>query len=186
VVQLASANGPLVLELHRVARNRNHREAHVTAEACRKAHSKHGSRIAEMPFLRANPALARTRFTRGASRALQPPSSALPEPRRNPTPFAEGLQSVTAEVPCLSTAADKKLLSAAESIWRLRVAECGTMKHGVDEALARQVAAITFADIRTVRRVLRGERVRGFVGARIRAELERSRSESRPLPLKSP
>jgi hypothetical protein len=60
------------------------------------------------------------------------------------------------------------------------------MKHDVDEALARRVAAATFADIRTVRRVLRGEPVRGFVGARIRAELERSRSELRRETSKSP
>jgi hypothetical protein len=60
------------------------------------------------------------------------------------------------------------------------------MKHSVNEALARQVAAAAWADIRTVRRVLRGEPVRGFVGARIRAELERSRPEASPEPQKSP
>jgi hypothetical protein len=46
------------------------------------------------------------------------------------------------------------------------------MKHvAVDELLAREVAAVTLTDIRTVRRVLRGEPVRGLVGARICAEL---------------
>ena len=48
-------------------------------------------------------------------------------------------------------------------------------KQIIDELLARQVAAAAMADIRTVRRALRGERVRGFVGARILAELERRR-----------
>jgi hypothetical protein len=47
------------------------------------------------------------------------------------------------------------------------------MKHVVDELLAREVAAATHADVRTVRRVMLGEPVRGLVGARIRAELER-------------
>jgi hypothetical protein len=45
----------------------------------------------------------------------------------------------------------------------------------VDEVLAREVAAAVLADVRTVRRVLQGQRVRGLVGARIRAELERRR-----------
>jgi hypothetical protein len=45
----------------------------------------------------------------------------------------------------------------------------------VDERLARQVAAVAFADVRTVRRVLRGEPVRGFVGQRIREAVERLR-----------
>ena len=45
----------------------------------------------------------------------------------------------------------------------------------IDELLARQVAATVLADVRTVRRVIRGEWVRGLVGARIRAELERRR-----------
>jgi hypothetical protein len=45
----------------------------------------------------------------------------------------------------------------------------------VDELLARQVAAVVMADVRTVRRAIRGEGVRGFVGARIQAELERRR-----------
>jgi len=48
-----------------------------------------------------------------------------------------------------------------------------TMKHVVDELLAREVAAVTFTDVRTVRRVMRGEPVRGLAGARIRAELAR-------------
>lgn len=48
-----------------------------------------------------------------------------------------------------------------------------TMKHVVDELLAREVAAATFTDVRTVRRVMRGEPVRGLAGARIRAELAR-------------
>jgi hypothetical protein len=47
----------------------------------------------------------------------------------------------------------------------------------VDEVLAREVAAAVLADVRTVRRVLRGQSVRGLVGARIRAELERRRAE---------
>jgi hypothetical protein len=47
------------------------------------------------------------------------------------------------------------------------------MKHVIDELLAREVAAATFTDVRTVRRVLRGEPVRGLAGARIRAELAR-------------
>jgi hypothetical protein len=51
-----------------------------------------------------------------------------------------------------------------------------------DEVLAREVAAAVLADVRTVRRVLRGERVRGLVGARIRAEIERRRA---PLPTES-
>jgi hypothetical protein len=59
------------------------------------------------------------------------------------------------------------------------------MKHSVDEALARKVAAAAFADIRTVRRALRGEPVRGFVGARIRAELRQGRAEQSPEPKKS-
>lgn len=40
-----------------------------------------------------------------------------------------------------------------------------------DELLARRAAGISFADIRTVRRVLRGESVRGVVADRIRAAL---------------
>ncbi len=47
------------------------------------------------------------------------------------------------------------------------------MKHVIDELLVREVAAVTYTDVRTVRRVVRGERVRGLAGARIRAELER-------------
>jgi hypothetical protein len=47
------------------------------------------------------------------------------------------------------------------------------MKHVIDELLVREVAAATFTDVRTVRRVLRGEPVRGLAGARIRAELAR-------------
>lgn len=47
------------------------------------------------------------------------------------------------------------------------------MKLAVDEQLAREVAAHVSADVRTVRRVMRNERVRGLVGQRIRAELER-------------
>jgi hypothetical protein len=45
----------------------------------------------------------------------------------------------------------------------------------VDERLARQVAALALADIRTVRRALRGEAVRGFVGQRIREAVDRLR-----------
>jgi hypothetical protein len=47
------------------------------------------------------------------------------------------------------------------------------MQHVIDELLAREVATAIHADVRTVRRVMRGEAVRGLVGARIRAELER-------------
>lgn len=47
------------------------------------------------------------------------------------------------------------------------------MQHVIDELLAREVAAATHSDVRTVRRVMRGEPVRGLVGARIRAELQR-------------
>jgi hypothetical protein len=54
---------------------------------------------------------------------------------------------------------------------------CGTVaamkQHVIDEVLAREVASAVLADVRTVRRVLRGESVRGLVGARIRAELAR-------------
>jgi hypothetical protein len=39
--------------------------------------------------------------------------------------------------------------------------------------LAREIAAAVLADVRTVRRVLRGETVRGLVGARIHLEVER-------------
>jgi hypothetical protein len=46
----------------------------------------------------------------------------------------------------------------------------------VDEILAREVAAAVLADVRTVRRILRGERVRGLVGVRIRTEIERRRA----------
>jgi hypothetical protein len=48
-----------------------------------------------------------------------------------------------------------------------------SMKHVIDELVAREVVAAAHADVRTVRRVMRGEPVRGLVGARIRAELER-------------
>jgi hypothetical protein len=52
----------------------------------------------------------------------------------------------------------------------------------VDEVLAREVAAAVLADVRTVRRFLRGQPVRGLVGARIRAELERRRRDARNSP----
>lgn len=45
------------------------------------------------------------------------------------------------------------------------------MKHDIDEILARRVAGETLADIRTVRRALRGERIRGVIGQRIREAL---------------
>lgn len=45
----------------------------------------------------------------------------------------------------------------------------------IDEVLARQVAGDTLADIRTVRRVLRGERVRGVVAERIIAAISARR-----------
>jgi hypothetical protein len=48
------------------------------------------------------------------------------------------------------------------------------MKHrDIDEALARRVAGDTLADLRTVRRALRGEHVRGLVGKLIREAIER-------------
>lgn len=68
---------------------------------------------------------------------------------------------------------------------------CGTVavmkQHVIDEVLARQVASAVLADVRTVRHVLRGESVRGVVGARIRAELTRRltldlEAEARPVP----
>ena len=59
------------------------------------------------------------------------------------------------------------------------------MEHDIDEVLAREVAAATLTDVRTVRRVLRGERVRGLVGARIRAELERRGKPPLSAPTKS-
>ena len=49
------------------------------------------------------------------------------------------------------------------------------MTDPVDERLARHVAAVAMADVRTVRRALRGEPVRGFVGLRIREAVERLR-----------
>jgi hypothetical protein len=52
----------------------------------------------------------------------------------------------------------------------------------VDEVLAREVATAVLADVRTVRRVLRGQPVRGLVGARIRAELERRRRNASKPP----
>lgn len=44
-----------------------------------------------------------------------------------------------------------------------------------EERFAREVATAAIADIRTVRRYLRGEAVRGFVGLRIRAAARRLR-----------
>jgi hypothetical protein len=59
---------------------------------------------------------------------------------------------------------------------------CGTvaaMKQPViDEVFAREVASAVMVDVRTVRRVLKGELVRGLVGARIRSELARRREIS--------
>jgi hypothetical protein len=49
------------------------------------------------------------------------------------------------------------------------------MNDPIDERLARRAAAVAMADVRTVRRVLRGEPVRGFVGLRIREAVERLR-----------
>ena len=49
----------------------------------------------------------------------------------------------------------------------------------VDEALARTVAGETLADVRTVRRVMRGESVRGVIGAIIQAALERRATAAR-------
>ncbi len=59
----------------------------------------------------------------------------------------------------------------------------GQMQHVIDELLAREVAIATHADVRTVRRVLRGEPVRGLVGARIRAELERRAARQSKAPV---
>lgn len=47
------------------------------------------------------------------------------------------------------------------------------MNLAVDERLAREVATLVSADVRTVRRVMRNEPVRGLVGQRIQAELEK-------------
>jgi hypothetical protein len=51
----------------------------------------------------------------------------------------------------------------------------------VDEVLARRVAGETLADVRTVRRALRGERVRGLLGTRI-AEAIRAHRMENPSP----
>lgn len=56
------------------------------------------------------------------------------------------------------------------------------MQNEVDELLAREVAAAVLADVRTVRRVLRGELVRGLVGLRIQAELARRRTQHSEAP----
>ena len=61
-----------------------------------------------------------------------------------------------------------------------------TMEPEVDELLAREVAAAALADVRTVRRVLRGKPVRGLVAARIRAVLSRRTREAAPKIPKSP
>ena len=60
------------------------------------------------------------------------------------------------------------------------------MKHVVDELLARAVAVATHTDVRTVRRVLRGEVVRGLAGARIRAELENRAARKSDTPTAAP
>lgn len=49
------------------------------------------------------------------------------------------------------------------------------MTHETDEALARRVAGQTLTDVRTVRKVMRGEPVRGVVKQRIQAALDRAR-----------
>lgn len=47
------------------------------------------------------------------------------------------------------------------------------MEDAEEERFAREIAAVAFVDVRTVRRYLRGERVRGLVGLRIRAVARR-------------
>jgi hypothetical protein len=46
--------------------------------------------------------------------------------------------------------------------------------HGADEDLALRIAGEVSADVRTVRKVLRGETVRGRIGKRIAEALDRA------------
>jgi hypothetical protein len=47
----------------------------------------------------------------------------------------------------------------------------------IDEVLARRVAGVTLADVRTVRKVMRGELVRGHIAQRIQAALDKAREK---------
>ncbi len=50
----------------------------------------------------------------------------------------------------------------------------------INEVLARRVAGETLADLRTVRKALRGGVVRGIIGQRVRAKILELRAPQRP------
>lgn len=68
-----------------------------------------------------------------------------------------------------------------------RSVECITVMHDIaaDEVIARRVAGVTLADLRTVRREMREPgSVRGLIGQRIRESL-RVTTDNQPAPIGS-